>query len=146
MAEQRNDRKGKSNVVFLSEESAKDIPASSSAELNELQSLNHRSEECNVEQRGGESSQQLVEWDDPMAVEMEQLLIPLIKEASRTAIKKITECGCSEEEAEWAVLTSGVYHGYMDLTNNIVNGISGRSRMGRVNAYNVLNEFFKHTM
>nr|GMD70632.1 putative E3 ubiquitin-protein ligase RF298 [Ipomoea batatas] len=51
-----------------------------------------------------------------------QLLIPLIKEASRTAIKRITECGCSEEEAEWAVLTSGVYQGYMDLTNNIVNG------------------------
>nr|GLL41963.1 putative E3 ubiquitin-protein ligase RF298 [Ipomoea trifida] len=114
MAEQRNDRK----VVFPSEESAKDIPASSSAELNELQS----SAECNVEERRGESSQQLVEWDDPMAVEMEQLLIPLIKEASRTAIKKITECGCSEEEAEWAVLTSGVYQGYMDLTNNIVNG------------------------
>nr|GLL41915.1 putative E3 ubiquitin-protein ligase RF298 [Ipomoea trifida] len=78
--------------------------------------------DCNVEQRGGESSQQLAEWDDPMAVEMEQLLIPLIKEASRTAIKRITECGCSEEEAEWAVLTSGVYQGYMDLTNNIVNG------------------------
>nr|GMD60977.1 putative E3 ubiquitin-protein ligase RF298 [Ipomoea batatas] len=118
MAEQMNDRK----VVFPLEESAKDIPASSSAELNELQSLNQRSEECNVEQRGGESSQQLAEWDDPMAVEMEQLLIPLIKEASRTAIKRITECGCSEEEAEWAVLTSGVYQGYMDLTNNIVNG------------------------
>nr|GMD79675.1 putative E3 ubiquitin-protein ligase RF298 [Ipomoea batatas] len=78
--------------------------------------------DCNVEQRGGESSQQLAEWDDPMAVEMEQLLIPLIKEASRTAIKRITECGCSEEEAEWAVLTSGVYQGSMDLTNNIVNG------------------------
>nr|GMD72980.1 putative E3 ubiquitin-protein ligase RF298 [Ipomoea batatas] len=117
MAEQRNDRK----VVFPSEESAKDIPASSSAELNELRSLNQRSE-CNVEERGGESSQQLAEWDDPMAVEMERLLIPLIKEASKTAIKKITECGCSEEEAEWAVLTSGVYQGSMDLTNNIVNG------------------------
>nr|GMD66803.1 putative E3 ubiquitin-protein ligase RF298 [Ipomoea batatas] len=57
-----------------------------------------------------------------MAVELEKLLIPLIKEASRTAIKKITECGCSEEEAEWAVLTSGIYQGYMDLINNIING------------------------
>nr|GMD60979.1 putative E3 ubiquitin-protein ligase RF298 isoform X1 [Ipomoea batatas]GMD72981.1 putative E3 ubiquitin-protein ligase RF298 isoform X1 [Ipomoea batatas] len=65
---------------------------------------------------------QLVVWDDPMAVELEKLLIPLIKEASRTAIKKITECGCSEEEAEWAVLTSGIYQGYMDLINNIING------------------------
>nr|GMD60978.1 putative E3 ubiquitin-protein ligase RF298 isoform X1 [Ipomoea batatas] len=61
-------------------------------------------------------------WDDPMAVELEKLLIPLIKQASRTAIKKITECGCSEEEAEWVVLTSGIYQGYMDLTNNIING------------------------
>nr|GMD79667.1 putative E3 ubiquitin-protein ligase RF298 isoform X2 [Ipomoea batatas] len=88
-------------VVFQSEESAKD---------------------CNVEQRGGESSQQLAEWDDPMAVEMEQLLIPLIKEASRTAMKKIVECGFTEEQAEWAVLNSGSYQGYFDIISNIFTG------------------------
>nr|GLL41962.1 putative E3 ubiquitin-protein ligase RF298 [Ipomoea trifida] len=64
----------------------------------------------------------LSEWEDPMAVELEKLLIPNIKKATLTAMKKIVECGFTEEQAEWAVLNSGSYQGYFDIISNIFTG------------------------
>nr|GMD68378.1 putative E3 ubiquitin-protein ligase RF298 isoform X1 [Ipomoea batatas] len=58
-------------------------------------------------------------WEDP---HIEKLLIPNIKKATLTAMKKIVECGFTEEQAEWAVLNSGSYQGYFDIISNIFSG------------------------
>lgn len=112
-----NESKGEMKVVFPSE-TAKDIPSSSSTELKSSE-LNEGSEQ---KKEGTEESSQMAEWDDPIALELEKLLIPHIKDACQTAMKKIVQCGYSEEQAEWAVLTSGIYQGYNDIVLNIVNG------------------------
>nr|GMD60975.1 putative E3 ubiquitin-protein ligase RF298 isoform X1 [Ipomoea batatas] len=107
-----NDSKGKTKVEFSS---------LSSTELRSCDDLNERSDESDAKE-GPEETTPLSEWEDPMAVELEKLLIPNIKKATLTAMKKIVECGFTEEQAEWAVLNSGSYQGYFDIISNIFTG------------------------
>nr|GLL42289.1 uncharacterized protein LOC109158736 [Ipomoea trifida] len=95
-----NDSKGKTKVEFPSS-------SLSSTELRSCDELNERSDESDAKE-GPEETTPLSEWEDPMAVELEKLLIPNIKKATLTAMKKIVECGFTEEQAEWAVLNSGI--------------------------------------
>lgn len=62
------------------------------------------------------------EWDDPIIPELEVLLANSLTANYRNAIKKIAECGYSEEVAEWVVLRSGPYFGSKDIVSNIVDG------------------------
>nr|GLL42624.1 putative E3 ubiquitin-protein ligase RF298 [Ipomoea trifida] len=107
-----NDSKWKTKVEF---------PSSSSTELRSCDELNERSDESDAKE-GPEETTPLSEWEDPMAVELEKLLIPNIKKATLTAMNKIVECGFTEEQAEWAVLNSGSYQGYFDIISNIFTG------------------------
>nr|GLL42628.1 hypothetical protein Itr_chr12CG23950 [Ipomoea trifida] len=61
-----------------------------------------------------------------MAVELEKLLIPLIKEASRTAIKKITECGCSTYKL-WQLLALPLFQEIMLPTCWELRGVKNRN-------------------
>nr|GMD18568.1 putative E3 ubiquitin-protein ligase RF298 [Ipomoea batatas] len=88
--------------------------------LNEFASLDLQSGQTN-EKREMESSQQ-ADWDDPVACELEKLLISNLHAAFRSAIKKIVECGYSQELAELVVLRSGLYHGVKDVVSNVVDG------------------------
>ncbi|XP_031100698.1 putative E3 ubiquitin-protein ligase RF298 [Ipomoea triloba] len=88
--------------------------------LNEFASLDLQSGQTN-EKREIESSQQ-ADWDDPVACELEKLLISNLHAAFRSAIKKIVECGYSQELAELVVLRSGLYHGVKDVVSNVVDG------------------------
>nr|GMD70702.1 putative E3 ubiquitin-protein ligase RF298 [Ipomoea batatas] len=111
-----NNSKGKTKVEFPSSSSSL-----SSTELRSCDELNERSDESDAKE-GPEETTPLSEWEDPMAVELEKLLIPNIKKATLTAMKKIVECGFTEEQAEWAVLNSGSYQGYFDIISNIFSG------------------------
>nr|GMD72979.1 putative E3 ubiquitin-protein ligase RF298 [Ipomoea batatas] len=111
-----NDSKGKTKVEFPSSSSSL-----SSTELRSCDELNERSDESDAKE-GPEETTPLSEWEDPMALELEKLLIPNIKNATLTAMKKIVECGFTEEQAEWAVLNSGSYQGYFDIISNIFTG------------------------
>nr|GMC46674.1 putative E3 ubiquitin-protein ligase RF298 [Ipomoea batatas] len=105
-----NDSKGKTKVEFPSEQS------------RSCDELNERLDESDAKE-GPEETTPLSEWEDPMAVELEKLLIPNIKNATLSAMNKIVdECGFSEEHAEWAVLNSGKYQGYLDIISNIYIG------------------------
>ncbi|XP_019197525.1 PREDICTED: putative E3 ubiquitin-protein ligase RF298 [Ipomoea nil] len=88
--------------------------------LNEFASLDLQSGQTN-EKREMESSQ-VADWDDPVACELEKLLISNLHAAFRSAIKKIVECGYSQELAELVVLRSGLYHGVKDVVSNVVDG------------------------
>ncbi|XP_019162168.1 PREDICTED: putative E3 ubiquitin-protein ligase RF298 [Ipomoea nil] len=113
-----NDRKGKRKVVEFPSDRAKNS-SSSSTELRSCE-LNERSDQSDAKEWPEEKTP-LYEWEDPMAVELEKLLIPSIKKAILIVIKKIVECGFSEEVAEWGVFNSGAYQGYLDIISNMFN-------------------------
>nr|GMC77860.1 putative E3 ubiquitin-protein ligase RF298 [Ipomoea batatas] len=115
-----NDSKGKTKVEFPSERGKSS--SSSSTESRSCDELNERLDESDAKE-GPEETTPLSEWEDPMAVELEKLLIPNIKNATLSAMNKIVdECGFSEEHAEWAVLNSCKYQGYLDIISNIYIG------------------------
>ncbi|KAB2616154.1 E3 ubiquitin-protein ligase RF298 [Pyrus ussuriensis x Pyrus communis] len=60
------------------------------------------------------------DWDDPIACQLEELLLSYLQAIFRSAIKQVAEHGYSEEVAEKAVLRSGLYIGGKDPLANIV--------------------------
>lgn len=72
-----------------------------------------------VESEGSESDKDS-EWDDPVAAELEELLSHNIFTTFITALKKIIECGYTEQVAEWAILNSSFLHGSKDAVSNVV--------------------------
>ncbi|CAH9115177.1 unnamed protein product [Cuscuta epithymum] len=65
---------------------------------------------------------QEADWDDPIACEIEKLLTHNLHATFQTAVKKIVECGYTQELAESVVLRSGLYHGIKDAVSNVVDG------------------------
>ncbi|PPS06177.1 hypothetical protein GOBAR_AA14488 [Gossypium barbadense] len=61
------------------------------------------------------------DWDDPIACQLEELLLSNLQMIFRNAIKKIVECGFKEDVAEKAISRHGLYQGGKDLVSNIVN-------------------------
>lgn len=61
------------------------------------------------------------DWDDPITCQLEELLLSNLQAIFRSAIKQISECGCSEEDAENAILRSGLHIGGKYPVSNIVN-------------------------
>ncbi|XP_062022893.1 putative E3 ubiquitin-protein ligase RF298 isoform X1 [Rosa rugosa] len=61
------------------------------------------------------------DWDDPIACQLEELLLSYLQAIFQSAIKRITECGYSEEVAVKAVSRGGLYVGGKDSVLNIVN-------------------------
>lgn len=49
------------------------------------------------------------DWDDPITCQLEELLLSNLQADFRSAIKQICELGCSEEDAEKAILRGGPY-------------------------------------
>ncbi|KAL8522868.1 hypothetical protein ACS0TY_012991 [Phlomoides rotata] len=83
--------------------------------VDEWRTIVQRSDDA-TEEEGSEDS----EWDDPIASELEQLLTHNIFTTFITAIKKIIECGFTEQVAEWAILNSSFLHGNKDAVSNVV--------------------------
>ncbi|CAN6561363.1 unnamed protein product [Malus baccata var. baccata] len=60
------------------------------------------------------------DWDDPIACQLEELLLSYLQAIFRSAIKQVAEHGYSEEVAEKAVSRGGLYIGGKDPLANIV--------------------------
>ncbi|RAL43528.1 hypothetical protein DM860_012669 [Cuscuta australis] len=88
--------------------------------LHTFASLNLLPDQTN-DTAGAETSQE-ADWDDPIACELEKLLTHNLHATFQTAVKKIVECGYSQEIAESVVLRSGLYHGIKDAVSNVVDG------------------------
>lgn len=61
------------------------------------------------------------DWDDPIACQLEELLLAYLQAIFQSAIKRITEYGYSEEVAAKAVSRGSLYIGGKDSVLNIVN-------------------------
>lgn len=83
--------------------------------LNQLKSLDGG---C---QQGVERSAD-ADWEEPITCQLEELLSQNLSATFRSAVKRIVECGYSEEIAERVILRSGLYHGTKDTVSNIVDG------------------------
>ncbi|KAI3472684.1 hypothetical protein Pfo_030833 [Paulownia fortunei] len=77
--------------------------------------------EVTIEEQEVEEYQQ-ADWDDPIACQLEELLTNNLFATFCSAVKKIVECGYTEEAAEWAVLNSSLFHGSKDGVSNVVDG------------------------
>lgn len=88
--------------------------------LNELGSMMERSEDT-IEEQEVEEYQQ-ADWDDPIACQLEEILTNNLFATFCTAVKKIVECGYTEEVAEWAILNSSLFHGSKDAVSNVLDG------------------------
>ncbi|KAL8488326.1 hypothetical protein ACS0TY_024558 [Phlomoides rotata] len=83
--------------------------------VNEWRTVVQR-RDCAIDE-GSEDS----EWDDPVASELEMLLSHNIITTFIAAMKKITECGHTEQVAEWAILNSSFLHcSKKDAVSNVV--------------------------
>ncbi|XVE73203.1 hypothetical protein DITRI_Ditri11bG0098400 [Diplodiscus trichospermus] len=61
------------------------------------------------------------DWDDPIACQLEELLLSNLLAIFGNAIKKIVECGYKEDVAKKAVSRHSLYQGGKDLVSNVVN-------------------------
>ncbi|XP_059295609.1 putative E3 ubiquitin-protein ligase RF298 [Lycium ferocissimum] len=134
----RNKRK------FLSVETPTDSPVLSLTEfpryelleekmkstLNEIEPLEGGCPQSN-EKQGVESSPD-PDWEDPIISQLEELLSQNLFATFRSAVKRIVECGYSEEIAERVILRSGLYHGEKDSISNIVDGALALLRREKV--------------
>ncbi|KAK1560578.1 hypothetical protein Q3G72_028270 [Acer saccharum] len=86
---------------------------------------------CNLQSSKEESSQsekdpteeyQSSEWDDPYVRSLEELLSASLQTLFKGAIKRIVECGYSEDVAFKFISRHGIYGGGEDLMSNIVYG------------------------
>lgn len=87
---------------------------------NEVGSLEGRCHQSNEKQ--GVETLQHADWDDTIACQLMELLFHNLSATFQSAIKRIVECGYSEEIAEWVILRSGLYHGSKDAVSTIVDG------------------------
>ncbi|KAK8654288.1 hypothetical protein V6N13_128259 [Hibiscus sabdariffa] len=61
------------------------------------------------------------DWDDPVACQLEELLLSNLHMIFRNAIKKIVECGFEEDVAEKAISRHPLYQGGKNLVSDVVN-------------------------
>lgn len=61
------------------------------------------------------------DWDDPITCQLEELIVANLQAIFLSAVKQISECGCSEEDAEKAILRGGLYGGGKDPVSYFVN-------------------------
>lgn len=87
---------------------------------NEIGSLEGRCHQSSEKQ--AVETLQHADWDDTIACQLMELLFHNLSATFQSAIKRIVECGYSEEIAEWVILRSGLYHGSKDAVSTIVDG------------------------
>lgn len=95
--------------------------SSVSTDLPEFQFPLAKSEnvkESSKEQSGEEAK--VSEWDDPIVSQIGELLYSTLHTAFKNAIKKIVECGYTEDIAEKAISRHGLYLEGKDTVANIV--------------------------
>ncbi|GMI98777.1 hypothetical protein like AT4G03000 [Hibiscus trionum] len=61
------------------------------------------------------------DWEDPVACQLEELLLSNLHMIFRNAVKKIVECGFKEDVAEKAISRHPLYQGGKNLVSNVVN-------------------------
>ncbi|KAK3193921.1 hypothetical protein Dsin_025231 [Dipteronia sinensis] len=83
--------------------------------LNNLQSSKEESKDPTEEYQSSE-------WDDPYVRSLEELLSSSLQTLFKGAIKRIVECGYSEDVAFKFISRHGIYCGGEDLMSNIVYG------------------------
>ncbi|XWS46761.1 hypothetical protein CRYUN_Cryun14cG0095700 [Craigia yunnanensis] len=71
------------------------------------------------------------DWGDPIACQLEELLLSNLHTIFRNAIKKIVECGNKEDIAEKAISRRGLYQGGKDLVSNVVNDALASLKKGK---------------
>ncbi|XVF21840.1 hypothetical protein REPUB_Repub12eG0124300 [Reevesia pubescens] len=72
-----------------------------------------------------------VDWDDPIACQLEELLLSNLHTIFRNAITKVVECGYKEDIAEKALSRCGLYQGGKDLVSNVVNDALASLKKGK---------------
>ncbi|MCD7463498.1 hypothetical protein HAX54_050736 [Datura stramonium] len=87
---------------------------------NEVGLLEGRCHQSNEKQEV--ENLQHADWDDTIACQLMELLFHNLSATFQSAIKRIVECGYSEEIAELVILRSGLYHGSKDAVSTIVDG------------------------
>ncbi|KAK4351698.1 hypothetical protein RND71_031011 [Anisodus tanguticus] len=110
--------KGSNKRKFLSEFPL-DVPIDTTPALSLIEFPRYELEE---NEKQGVESLQHADWDDTIACQLMELLFHNLSATFRSAIKRIVECGYSEETAERVVLRSGLYHGSKDAVSTIVDG------------------------
>ncbi|XVF72492.1 hypothetical protein PTKIN_Ptkin12aG0125500 [Pterospermum kingtungense] len=71
------------------------------------------------------------DWDEPIACQLEELLLTNLHTVFQNAIKKIVECGYKEEIAEKAISSRSLYQGGKDLVSNVVNDALASLKKGK---------------
>ncbi|XVF32651.1 hypothetical protein REPUB_Repub17cG0100800 [Reevesia pubescens] len=71
------------------------------------------------------------DWDDPIACQLEKLLLSNLCTIFGNAIKKIVECGYKEDIVEKAISRRGLYQGGKDLVSNVVNDALASLKRGK---------------
>ncbi|KAL3626046.1 hypothetical protein CASFOL_029595 [Castilleja foliolosa] len=62
------------------------------------------------------------EWDDPITLQLEDILSSTLSSNFSDAVKKLIETGLTQPVAEWAVCNSSLYNGNKDAVSNIIDG------------------------
>ncbi|CAN4093164.1 unnamed protein product [Withania somnifera] len=62
------------------------------------------------------------DWEESIVSQLLELLSQNLSTIFQSAVKRIAECGYSEEIAERVILRSGLYHGKKDAVSNIADG------------------------
>ncbi|XP_015161583.1 putative E3 ubiquitin-protein ligase RF298 [Solanum tuberosum] len=63
-----------------------------------------------------------IDWEDTITTQLLELLTQNISTIFQSAVKRIANCGYSEEITERVILRSGIYHGSKDVVSNVVDG------------------------
>lgn len=71
------------------------------------------------------------DWDDPIACQLEELLLSNLQRIFQNAIKKIVECGYDEGIAEKVISRCSLYLGGNDLVLNVVNDALASLKEGK---------------
>uniref|UniRef100_A0A1J3DBJ6 Putative E3 ubiquitin-protein ligase RF4 n=1 Tax=Noccaea caerulescens TaxID=107243 RepID=A0A1J3DBJ6_NOCCA len=121
---QEKGRKNKRKLGDPSQHIAASLTEFPRYELPSLKNHNHMSDNGLV----GEVSNQLkveesesVEWDDPFACQLEELLSSNLLTLFLNAMKQIIDCGYTDDDILKAMSGSRLYCGGNDLVSNIVN-------------------------
>ncbi|KAK2664498.1 hypothetical protein Ddye_003072 [Dipteronia dyeriana] len=89
---------------------------------NPLSNLQSSKEESSQSEKDPIEVYQSSEWDDPYVRSLEELLSASLQTLFKGAIKRIVECGYSEDVAFKFISRHGIYSGGEDLMSSIVYG------------------------
>ncbi|XP_019059711.1 PREDICTED: putative E3 ubiquitin-protein ligase RF298 [Tarenaya hassleriana] len=142
VSHQEKGRKNKRKLADPSQQNAANLPSSltefpryelPSPKLTHTPSTDLRLLETLSGQPKVEESQS-IGWDDPLACQLEELLLSNLTTLFCSAIKQIVDDGYREDVVLKAISSSGLYCGGNDLVSNLVNDTVGFLKSGKEGA------------